>query len=86
VVADALSRKSHCNHLLEQSLTSCCDPEEQNLWVIPHGRWNNIALTLTIKENVIVTQKMDVGMGYIQRRLELGEVKCFREDANGVIW
>jgi hypothetical protein len=32
VVEDALSRKHHCNNLLVQSLTSCCDLEEPSLW------------------------------------------------------
>jgi hypothetical protein len=29
---------------------------------------------------------MDVGISHIQRRLELDEVKYFREDADGVLW
>jgi hypothetical protein len=70
VVIDALSCKEHHN----------C------LWVIPQGMLTNIALIPTIKEEVIVAQRTDVGMGHIQRRLKLGEVKCFHEDANGVLW
>jgi hypothetical protein len=73
VVADALNHKHQCNHLMIQPLTSYCDPEELRLRVIPYGRVNNIALILTIKEDVIATQRMDVGMGHIIRRLELGE-------------
>jgi hypothetical protein len=73
VVADALSHKHRCNHLMIQPLTSYCDPEELSLRVIPHERLNNIALILTIKEDVIATQRMDVRMGHIRRRLELGE-------------
>jgi hypothetical protein len=46
----------------------------------------HIALILTIKEDGIAAQKMDVGMGHIQKILELGEVKYFREDADGVLW
>jgi hypothetical protein len=86
VVADALSRKHHCNHLMVQLLTTCCDPEEPSLQVIPHGRLHNIALIPTIKEEVIDAQKTDVGMSHIHRRLKLGEVKCFCEDADGVLW
>jgi hypothetical protein len=29
---------------------------------------------------------MDIGMGNLQRRLELGEAKCFHQDADGVLW
>jgi hypothetical protein len=85
VVADTLSRKHRCNHLIIQSHTSCYDPEEPSLSVVPHGSLNNIALIPTIKEDVITTQRTDVGMGHIGQRLELGEDQCFRQDADGVL-
>jgi hypothetical protein len=47
---------------------------------------NNIALIPTIKEDVITVQRTDVGMGHIRQRLELGEIQCFRQDADGVLW
>jgi hypothetical protein len=84
VVTDALSLK-HCrNHLAIQPHPFCCDPEEQSLWVVLHGRLYNIALILTIKEDAITTQRMDVGMGHTHRRLELGEAQCFWQDADGL--
>jgi hypothetical protein len=86
VVVDALSRKEHCNHIMAQPVTSGGDPEEPSLRVIPHGVLNNITLIPTIKEDVITMQKIDVGMGNIRRRLQLGEVKCFHEDFDGVLW
>jgi hypothetical protein len=86
VVADALSHKHQCNHLIIQPHTSCCDPEEPSLSVVPHGRLNNKALIPTIKEDDITAQRTDVGMGHIHRRLELGEAHCFRQDADGVLW
>jgi hypothetical protein len=86
VVADALSRKHRCNHLSIQSHHSCCDPEEPSLRVVPRGRLNNIALIPTIKEDVITTQKMDVGMEHIRWRMDLGEAQCFWQDSEGVPW
>jgi hypothetical protein len=86
VVADALSHKHQCNHLPIQPHTFYCDLEELSLWVVPHGRLNNIALIPTIKEDVIAAQGTDVRMGHICRRLELGEAQCFRQDADGVLW
>jgi hypothetical protein len=86
VVADALSRKHRYNHLTIQPHTSCCDPEEPSLRVVPHDRLNNIALIPTITEDVIIAQRTNVGMGHIHRRLELGEAQCFRQDADGVLW
>jgi hypothetical protein len=86
VVADELSRKEHYNHIMVQPVTSGGDPEEPSLWVIPRGALNNIALIPTIKEDVITAQKTGVGMGHIRRRLQLGEVRCFHEDVDGVLW
>jgi hypothetical protein len=60
MVADVLSRKHHCSHLMAQSLTTCDNSEEPSLRVIPHGRLNNITLIPTIKEDVITAQKTDV--------------------------
>jgi hypothetical protein len=47
---------------------------------------DNIALIPTIKEDFIIAQRMNIEMGHIRRRLELGEAKCFRQDVNGVLW
>jgi hypothetical protein len=47
---------------------------------------NNIALILTIKEDVIAAQRTDAGMGHLCRRLELGEAQCFRQDVDGFLW
>jgi hypothetical protein len=85
-VADALSRKHRCNHLIVQPHSYCCNSEEPSLRVVPHGRLNNKALISIIKEDVITAQRTDVGMGHLHRRLELGEAQCFRQDADGVLW
>jgi hypothetical protein len=47
---------------------------------------NNIALIPTIKEDIIAAQRMDVRMGPLRQRLELGEAQCFRQDADEVLW
>jgi hypothetical protein len=85
MVTDALSHNTHCNHLMIQPLTTWCDPEETSLQVIPHERLNNIDIIPTIKEDAIAAPRMDVGMGHIRRRLELGEAQCFRQDVDGVL-
>jgi hypothetical protein len=78
VVTDALSHKYRCNHLTVQSHSTCCDPEEPSLRVVSHGRLNNIALIPTIKEDIIAAQRMDIRMGHLRQRMELGEAQCFR--------
>jgi hypothetical protein len=47
---------------------------------------NNIALIPTIEEDIIATQRTDVGMGHLHQRLKLGEAQCLRQDADGVLW
>jgi hypothetical protein len=86
VVVDALSHKHQCNHITIQSHSPCCDPEEPSLRVVPCGKLNNIALIPTIKEYAIATQRTDIGMGHLHRRLELGEAQYVRQDVNGVLW
>ena len=88
VVADALSRKEHCNHLSVRPLSSmwCCDGSEPSLRVVPHGTLTNIALIPTIKEEIIAAQKDNVGIAHIRRKIQLGKAKCFHEDSDGVIW
>jgi hypothetical protein len=86
MVVDALSHKYRCNHITVQSHPSGCDPEESSLWIVPHGRLNNIALILTIKEDIIAAQRTDVGMGHLHQRMESREAQCFRQDDDGVLW
>jgi hypothetical protein len=73
VVADALSRKHRCNYLTVQSHSTCCDPEGPILRVVLHGRLNNISLIPTIKEDIIVAQRTNIGMGHLHQRMESGE-------------
>jgi hypothetical protein len=40
----------------------------------------------TIKEDIIAAHRTNVGMSHLHQRLELGEVQCFRQDADGVLW
>jgi hypothetical protein len=86
VVADALSRKQRCIHLIVPPHSSCCDSEEPSPRVVPHGRLNNIAFIPIIKEDIITAQRTDIGMSHIRQRLELGEAQCFRQDVDGVLW
>jgi hypothetical protein len=86
MVADALSHKHRCNHIMVQPHSSCCDPKEPSLRVVLHGRLNNIAQIPTIKEDIIAAQRTNVRMGHLHQRMESGEVQCFRQDADGVLW
>jgi hypothetical protein len=84
VVADALSRKTHCNYLPAVCLTR----EESSTQVLPNLSLFNITLAPTLKAEIIAAQKDDEGMGHIRRRMRDGDPKvtCFCEDAEGTVW
>jgi hypothetical protein len=84
VVADALSRKGHCNYLPVVRSTG----EEFSTRVLPDLSLFNITLTPTSRGEIIAAQKNDAGMAHIKRRIQEGDPKvaCFREDAEGTLW
>jgi hypothetical protein len=84
VIADALSRKAHCNYLLGVCLTG----EESSTHVLPDLSLFNITLISTLRDEIKAAQKNDEGMGHIKRRMQEGDPKvtCFYEDAKGMVW
>ena len=68
VVADALSRKSHCNyHMVESPVTTLCvEMEELNLGMLPQGTVSNLELVLTLREQIIAAQRNDKGIAHIR--------------------
>jgi hypothetical protein len=84
VVADVLSRKTHCNYLPVVPLTG----EESSIRVLPKLSLYNITLTPILRDEIIAAQKNDEGMTHIRKRIQEGDSKvaCFREDTEGVLW
>jgi hypothetical protein len=78
VVADALSRKAHCNYMPVVPLTG----EESSIRVLSGLSLYNITLTPILRDEIIAAQKNDEGMGHIRKRIQEGDPKvaCFRED------
>ena len=72
VVADALSRKSHYNSLLEDGFN----------FVHP-AVLHNIMISCSLESNIIKLQKTDPGVFQIKRKMKEQETKHFRIDENG---
>jgi hypothetical protein len=66
VIADALSRKAHCNYLPAVHLTG----EESSTRVLPDMSLFNINLTPTLRDEIIAAQKNDEGMGHIIQMMQ----------------
>jgi hypothetical protein len=84
VIADALSRKAHCNYLPAVCLTG----EESSTRVLPNLSLFNMTLMPTLKAEIVAAQKDDEGMGHIRRRMREADPKvaCFCKDAEGTLW
>ena len=90
VVADALSRKSHC-HCVEAELfseTLSNEMRKLNLEMVPQGSLNHIAMEFTLQDSIILAQLHDEGIKIIKQQLAQGEekYKCFHMDHKGVLW
>jgi hypothetical protein len=65
VIADALSRKAHCNYLPVVCLTG----DESSTRVLLDLSLYSITLTPILRDDIIPTQRNDEGMGHIQRMI-----------------
>lgn len=61
VVADALSRKAHCNHLTAEVTdeTLCYELEKLHLEIVPQGTLHNLVLESTLSEEIAQAQLED---------------------------
>ena len=75
VGADALSKKSHCNSLLEDGFN-----------LLHPAVLHNIMISCSLESKIIELQKTDPGVFHIKRKMKEQETKHFRIDENGVLW
>jgi hypothetical protein len=90
VVADALSRKSHCYCLSSESYrdTLCSELSKLRLEIIPQGMLNTILVESVLWDKLLMAQASDEGIKTIKQRLSQNNPKytCFQQDPNGTIW
>ena len=75
VIVDALSRKSHCNSLLEDGFN-----------LLHPAMLHKIMIRCSLESKIIEFQKTDLGVFHIKRKIKEQETKHFRIDENGVLW
>jgi hypothetical protein len=90
MVADALSRKAHCNHMEVEpsSDTLCEDMRKLRLEVVEHGKFYALVAESNLYDRIVAAQCNDEGVQQIQQKLAEGDPKyaCFQKDAKDVIW
>ncbi|WVZ89427.1 hypothetical protein U9M48_035838 [Paspalum notatum var. saurae] len=88
VVADALSRRAHCN-VIEARPTGrviCWEMDEIEMPTEQLVELYSLIIEPTIKDLVIVAQKQDPGMAHIREGIDEEKKACFTLDDQGVLW
>jgi hypothetical protein len=87
VVADALSRKSHCNCLTVKPLdiSLCHEIEKLGIEIVQQGSLANITIESTIRDEIIAAQKENKGIGHIKENVRREKASCFRIDEADVL-
>jgi hypothetical protein len=90
VVADALSRKVHCNHLELEPVSDplCEEMRRLNLEVVRQGNLYALAAESNLYYRIVTAQRNDENLQIIKQKLVEGDPKytCFRKDHQDVIW
>jgi hypothetical protein len=70
VVADALSRKSHCHCLSVEVFndTLCWEMRKLNLEIVPQGSLNHIAVKPILQDSIVTGQQHDKGVQMIKQQ------------------
>ncbi|WVZ88875.1 hypothetical protein U9M48_035342 [Paspalum notatum var. saurae] len=88
VVADALSRKAHCNFTEARPTVRvlCCEIGDIEMPTALEAELYNLILEPTIKDQIIAAQKQDKGMAHIRDEIDDEKKACFKLDEEGVLW
>jgi hypothetical protein len=75
MVADALSRKSHCHCLSVEVFSNslCWKMRKLSLEIVPQGSMNHIAIELILQDSIIMAQLHDKEVKSIKQQLVQGE-------------
>jgi hypothetical protein len=88
VVADALSRKNHCNCITVKPMdhSLCHELEKLNIKIVQQGQLTNITVESTIKDQIISAQRKNSGIAYIKEKVRSGQWIDFSIDYTDMLW
>jgi hypothetical protein len=88
VVADALSRKNHCNRMTVKPIdySLCYELEKLNIGIVQQGQLTNVTVESTIKDQIISAQKSNSGIAHIKEKVRIGQHTDFSIDDTDVLW
>ncbi|WVZ89946.1 hypothetical protein U9M48_036291, partial [Paspalum notatum var. saurae] len=86
VVADALSRRAHCNVIEARPTARCWEMDKIEMPTKQLVELYSLIIEPTIKDLVIAAQKQDPGMAHICEAIDEEKKACFTLDDQGVLW
>jgi hypothetical protein len=90
VVADALSRKEHRNHLELEPISEqlCEEMRRLNLEVVSQGSLHALTAESDLYDGIVTAQRDDEDIQSIKQKLAKGDPKytCFQKDHQDVVW
>jgi hypothetical protein len=88
VVADALSRKNHCNCMTVKPMdySLCYDLEKLNIEIVQQGQLTNVTMESTIKDQIISAQRKNSGIAHIKEKVRTSQQTDFNIDDTDVLW
>jgi hypothetical protein len=86
VVADALSRKAYCHHLVTQEPRLCEEMQKLNLGVVPHSYGYNLSVRPVLDDQIKEAQKDDEKLMEIKGQTGENKAPDFRVDKDGALW
>jgi hypothetical protein len=88
IVADALSRKNHCNCMTMKPMdySLCYDLEKLNIEIVQQGQLTNVTVESIIKDQIISAQRKNSGIAHIKEKVRIGQQTDFSIDDTDVLW
>jgi hypothetical protein len=86
VVADALSRKAYCHHLVTQKPELCEEMRKLNLTIVPHSLNYNLIVHPVLDDQIKEAQRDDEELMKIKTQIGENKAPYFRVDQYGTLW
>src|SRR5436853_7090019 len=88
VVADALSRRSHCNVLTLERMSPflCREFARLNLGIVNKSESTVMEIYSTLEQDIRKGQLQDEKVQEIKQQMKGGKAPHFREDEQGIVW
>lgn len=86
VVADALSRKAYCHHLVTQKPELSEEMRKLNLTIVPHSLNYNLSIRPVLDDQIKEAQKDDEELMKIKAQTGENKAPDFRVDQYGTLW